>query len=257
MRSLRGCFFSVLATHAMLSCAHLMSPRAAAGQFPPDSLENLEVLPEDIEVRELIDVMRGFALGLGVRCHYCHIGEEGQPLAEFDFVSDEKPAKRQAREMIRMVIQINAKYLAGLEERGTPTVDVACVTCHRGQARPVLIEDALEQAVAEGGAVAGVAKYRELRRRYYGSHTYDFREFVLVSVARDLWEQNDREAAIAFAELNLEFFPESGSTHTLLGQAYADLGDRDRAITHLEKALEINPRNPAARQALDALRGAN
>ncbi|MGD8867041.1 MAG: tetratricopeptide repeat protein [Gemmatimonadales bacterium] len=73
----------------------------------------------------------------------------------------------------------------------------------------------------------------------------------------DLWKQDEREAAVAFAELNLESFPESGSTHTLLGQVYAELGDRDRAITHLETALEINPRNPAARRAFESLRGAN
>jgi len=246
-----------LVIHAMLVFVHLLGPPAVAGQFPPDSLQNLQVLPKDIAVAELIDVMRGFATGLGVRCQHCHSGEEGQPLAEFDFVSDDKPEKRKAREMIRMVAQINERYLAGLEERGSPAVDVACVTCHRGQARPVLIEDALKQAVAREGAAGGVAKYRELRRRYYGSHTYDFREFVLVTVAKDLWEQDKREAAVALANLNLEFYPESGPTHTLLGQAYAELGDHDRAIAHLEKALEINPRNPAARRTLEAVRGAN
>lgn len=254
---LRRCLVSLLVTHAILGSDHLLSPRAAAAQFPPDTLENLQVLPEDMEVRELIDVMRGFAIGLGVRCHYCHVGEEGQRLAEYDFVSDDKPEKRRAREMIRMVAQINEKYLAELEDRRTPKVDVSCVTCHRGQARPILIEDALKQAVAEGGGEAGIAKYRELRQRYFGSHTFDFREFVLVRVAGDLWEQDEREAAVALAQLNLEFFPESGPTHTLLGQVYAELGDRDRAITHLEKALEINPRNPAARRALDALRDGN
>ena len=70
-------------------------------QFPPDSLVNLQVLPEDIEVRELIGTMRGFALGLGVRCEHCHVGEEGQPLSTFDFPADEKPTKAKAREMLR------------------------------------------------------------------------------------------------------------------------------------------------------------
>lgn len=65
---------------------------------------------------------------------------------------------------------------------------------------------------------------------------------------------DEREAAIAVAVLNLEFFPESGSTHTLLGQAYAKLGERDKAATHLQKVLEINPRNAAARRTLDALK---
>ncbi len=253
----RRCLLNLLVAHAILGFAHLFAPPVVVGQFPPDSLENLQVLPEDMEVRELIDIMRRFAIGLGVRCHYCHVGSEGQPLAEFDFVSDDKPEKRTARQMLRMVAEINQQHLAGLEGRGQPQVDVSCVTCHRGQARPVLIEDALKQAVIEGGSSAGPAKYRELRQRYYGSHTYDFREFVLVSVARDLWEMDERDAAIALAALNLEFFPESGSTHTLLGQAYMELGDRDTATMHLEKALEINPRNAAARRALDGIKDPN
>ena len=39
-------------------------PRPASAQWPPERLENLKVLPEDISVRELIGVMRGFAGGL-------------------------------------------------------------------------------------------------------------------------------------------------------------------------------------------------
>lgn len=226
----------------------------AAAQFPPDSLTNLQVLPEDTEVRQLIGIMRGFSMGLGVRCHYCHVGEEGQPLAEFDFASDEKQMKQKAREMLRMIREINDTHLAGLEERGDPPVRVMCVTCHRGQARPVLTGDALKQAVAEGGTEAGLAKYLELRERYYGSHTYDFTEFVLAGVAQDLWGQDEHDAAIAFAKLNLEYFPESGPTYTLLGQAYAELGEREQAIGYLEKALEINPRNRAALRTLDGLR---
>ena len=241
----------------MLVTGSLMSAPAASAQFPPDTLENLKVLPEDIEVRQLINIMRGFAMGLGVRCQHCHVGEEGMPLADFDFPSDDKETKRKARDMIRMVKEINDEHLAELEGRGDPPVEVTCVTCHRGQARPILIEDALKQAVAEGGSEAGVAEYRELRERYYGSHTYDFTELVLVSVAQALWQEGERDAAVAFGKLNLEYFPDSGMTYTLLGQAYAEKGERDEAIKHLEKALEINPRNPVARRTLDGLKGEN
>ncbi len=253
----RARLIPILVSFALLASARLSDPLPAAAQFPPDTLENLQVLPADIEVRQLINTMRGFALGLGVRCQHCHVGEEGQPLAEFDFPSDEKATKRKAREMLRMVMEINDQHLGGLEERGDPPVEVMCVTCHRGQARPVLIEGALKQAVADGGAEAGLAKYGELRERYYGSHTFDFSEFVLVSVAQDLWAAGEREAAVAFGKLNLEYFSESGGTYTLLGQAYAAMGDRERAIMHLEKALEINPRNPMAQRTLDDLKSQN
>ena len=48
---------------------------AVEAQFPPQTLENLKVLPEDMDVRALIGVMRGFSMGLGVRCQHCHVGE--------------------------------------------------------------------------------------------------------------------------------------------------------------------------------------
>ena len=226
----------------------------AQAQFPPERLENLQVLSGDLTPREVIDVMRGFAIGLGVRCSHCHVGEEGQPLSTYDFASDEKAPKRKARSMIEMVNTINRQHLAGLEERGTPPLAVTCTTCHRGQARPILIEDALASAVQEGGAEAGVTKYRELRQRYYGSHTYDFREFVLTNVASRVWNE-DPDAAIALGELNLEFFPDSDQTLTLLGQAYAATGQRDKAIAALERAIELNPQNPQARRALQQLLG--
>src|SRR5215475_2725501 len=83
--------------------ALFVSQRADAQQFPPQKLENLKVFPKDIPVRALLDTMGGFTRALGVRCNYCHVGEEGKPLSSYDFKSDEKPEKTKAREMLRMV----------------------------------------------------------------------------------------------------------------------------------------------------------
>ena len=52
--------------------------------------------------------MRNFTSALGVRCQFCHVGQEGQPLAPFDFASDQKRNKLVARQMLRMVAEINA-----------------------------------------------------------------------------------------------------------------------------------------------------
>ena len=86
----------------LLGLSLALLPGTAQAQFPPDSFTNLQVLPEDIGTRELIGTMRSFALGLGVRCSFCHVGEEGRPLATFDFAADDKAEKLKAREMIRM-----------------------------------------------------------------------------------------------------------------------------------------------------------
>ena len=82
---------------------------AAQGKFPPDSFTNLKVLPKNIDQRTLISTMRGFAMALGVRCTYCHVGREGAPLDSLNFAKDDKRPKRVARVMLQMVHHINGK----------------------------------------------------------------------------------------------------------------------------------------------------
>ena len=82
---------------------------AQPGKFPPDSLVNVKVVPKSTPVSDLIGTMRNFTSYLGVRCQFCHIGEEGRPLTEFDFTSDEKRTKQVARQMMRMVLEINRR----------------------------------------------------------------------------------------------------------------------------------------------------
>src|SRR5580692_13151166 len=68
----------------------------------PEKPKNLQVLPKDWPGSRLQPVMIGFTRALGVRCSYCHVGEEGKPLSTFDFASDDNPNKNRAREMLRM-----------------------------------------------------------------------------------------------------------------------------------------------------------
>ena len=185
---------------------------AGSAQFPPDSFTNLQVLRTDIGTAELVGTMRSFAMGLGVRCEYCHDGEPGRPLSTFDFASDSKPTKQKAREMLRMMRDINQRVLPGLPERTEPNVDVRCATCHRGLARPRMMEDVLIEARAEGGLEALKTKYNELRDRYYGSYSYDFSESVLVNVAQHLAANNHMADAVAVLDLNFVQFPESTLT---------------------------------------------
>ncbi len=233
--------------------AALQTP--ALAQFPPEKFENLKVLPEDIPTRELINTMRGIAIGLGVRCTYCHVGEEGRPLSEYDFPSDEKPTKEKAREMLKMVKAINAEFLANLPERKEPNVSVSCETCHRGQARPIFLQDALVQVVETKGLDSAIARYRSLRERYYGSATFDFSERVLPDAATRLARRRNLDAAKAFLELNLEFYPESGRTYFAMGELHFALQEKEQAITAYEKSLEFLPNNPRARRRLQQLKG--
>ncbi len=232
----------------------LLGTTAGHAQFPPDSLVNLQFFPNDIETRELIGHMRGFAMGLGVRCQYCHVGEEGMPLAEFDFPSDEKTTKQIAREMLKMVREINTAHLANLPERAQPTLVVECATCHRGQARPIMIEELLQQVIADHGIDSAKVHYRALRADYYGSYTYDFSEGSLNRLAESFFDRGEFAQTIEVLRLNEEFFPESSGLQYMLGEAFAANGDRQMAITQMERALELNPNFGRAKQRLEQLK---
>lgn len=50
--------------------------------------------------------------------------------------------------------------------------------------------------------------YRELRARYFGSHTHDFRWFILRNLANEMVRAGNFVDAGQTMELNLEFFPD-------------------------------------------------
>jgi tetratricopeptide (TPR) repeat protein len=184
-------------------------PATSTAQWPPEKLENLKVLPDTMPVRQLIDLMAGFTRALGVRCTHCHVGEENQPLETYDFPSDEKPAKRKAREMLRMVQAINGEHLTGLEERQDPPVQVQCITCHHGVTAPRTLQDVLLLAYQAGGLDSTLTTYNALRRRYYGSAAYDFGEVPLTDVAGTVARRGRLDDAVRLHALNVEQNPES------------------------------------------------
>lgn len=110
------------------------------GTFPPTRLLNLQVLPPSSGPREVIGTMRDLTRALGVRCQFCHVGAEGQPLDTFDFASDAPAKKQTARAMMRLVASINDQL--GANTPGSATTRVTCYTCHRGAERPVHSPDA-------------------------------------------------------------------------------------------------------------------
>jgi hypothetical protein len=225
-----------------------------AQRFPPDSLTNLEYYPKTIPVRSLLDSMRAFSFALGVRCSYCHVGEEGQPLATYDFASDDKRAKEVARVMLDMTRHINGEHLAEVPERSTPPVSVRCETCHRGVARPERLQDVLGRAAADSGVDAAVRRYRALRERYYGSAAYDFREGTLNEMGRQLIRAGKADDALALLRLNAEQFPSAGMPLFLIGEAQATRGDTAAAIESIRAAMaKDSTLAPQARQRLEAL----
>ncbi|HMA43669.1 MAG TPA: c-type cytochrome [Gemmatimonadales bacterium] len=228
-------------------------PAAAQGRFPPDSFKNLKVLSKTISQRALLDTMRGFALALGVRCVYCHVGKEGQPLDSVNFASDDKRTKKVARVMLHMVMHINEEHLADVPDRPKPVVVVRCATCHRGIARPRLLDDDLALMLADSGLDATVARYRALRQRYYGSGSYDFGELVLNQLARAEAQAGRFDNSLGLLKLNAEFYPASTQIAFLEAEVSLQRGDTAAAIAGYRDALAKDSTNMGARRRLAAL----
>ncbi len=227
----------------------------AQGKFPPDSFKNLKVLPKNIAQRALLDTMRGFALALGVRCVYCHVGKEGQPLDSVNFRSDDKRTKRAARAMMHMVMHINEEHLADVPDRPLPHVVVKCETCHRGVARPRPLDDDLALMLGDSGIDATVRRYRALRDQYYGSGAYDFRELTLNLLAGSEFRAGRPDNAIALLKLNAEFNANSAQIPFMLGESYLQKGDTATALADYKEALSRDSTNGAARRRIAALGG--
>jgi hypothetical protein len=114
----------------------------ARQKFPPDKFANLQIFPKEASPAVVINAMKGFTRALGVRCQFCHVGEEGMPLEKFDFVADTKPEKQTARMMIRMVGEINAQLTNAMPDAPAMGYQVTCFTCHRGAQHPQHAPDA-------------------------------------------------------------------------------------------------------------------
>jgi hypothetical protein len=220
-----------------------------AGKFPPDSLVNTKVIPKSTPVSQVTGQMRNITAALGVRCHFCHIGQEGQPLGQFDFATDEKRTKLVAREMMRMVQEINRR-LDSLPSRPTPALQVTCETCHRGVSRPAPLFTVIVDAATAAGADSAIRAYRALRERYYGDDAYDFKEPTLNIAAFRLGRANKFDDAFALLRLNEELYPNSSGMYVFRGNINLMKADTTAAAAAFREALKRDPSNQEARGRL-------
>ena len=221
----------------------------APGKWPPDSLVNTQVIPHSTPVVQVVGMMRNFAGNLGVRCQFCHVGEEGMPLERFDFAKDEKRTKLVARQMMRMVDEINRR-LDTLPGRTTPGLQVTCGTCHRGVSRPVPLSTLIEEVAQTAGADSAIKTYRALRARYYGSGAYDFSESSLNIAAFRLGRARRFDDAFALLRVNEELFPASSGMSVFRGNISLMRGDTAAAATAYREAIRRDTTNAEARGRL-------
>jgi len=97
-----------------------------------DDFKNLQVLPKNIPVDSLNDIMDSYKHALGVKCGFCHVMKDKNGLE--DYASDSIPNKSTCRNMMRMTMDINKKYFPSPGAKYIETV--TCNTCHKGRTEP-------------------------------------------------------------------------------------------------------------------------
>lgn len=90
--------------------------------------ENLELFKRVPAERLLRMMEMGFAKSLGVKCDHCHDPN--------NWAADTKDEKKIARQMFRMVGEINGNQLKKIDGLKSKDPVVNCTTCHRGEKKP-------------------------------------------------------------------------------------------------------------------------
>jgi cytochrome c2 len=198
--------------------------------------------------REPLPNMQAIAEALGVTCEYCHA--RGPAATE----APAGPAKiAVAKQMIAMTRELNKTIETASAKATGVAAKVDCVTCHRGVPIPKQLGDLLWETAGKQGSAAAIAQYRELRARFYGKATYDFSEQTLLGLSQRIANARPDDG-IAFAKLNIEFYPNSSASYQALAFGYTRKVDDANAIVALEKAVELDPGNNVARGQLEQLK---
>jgi Photosynthetic reaction centre cytochrome C subunit len=123
--ALAGCLLALPA--GMLVSAPLFAQQPGGrGGAPPAPAKNLKLLgPKS----DLPFIMQMFDEALGVQCTYCHV--------QGDFAADTNPKKEMARKMIAMGRLIDTSFPSGGGAFPDGYHEVDCITCHRGNIKPV------------------------------------------------------------------------------------------------------------------------
>src|SRR6476659_2798782 len=121
---------SLTAARRDSGAANVLRSIAGRENQPAESVfKNIKIL-KGVPAARLVNIMNnGFGRSLGVSCGFCHVP------GKWDL--DDKEEKNTARLMFAMVQTINRDYMAKVpNDRGSPPV-VNCMTCHRGNPRPM------------------------------------------------------------------------------------------------------------------------
>jgi glyoxylase-like metal-dependent hydrolase (beta-lactamase superfamily II) len=124
----------------------------------------------------------------------------------------------------------------------------------REESKPNLYEP-LYYAWKEAGVDGAIAKYKELKSDH--PDEYEFRDVVLLVIGIKFLGKGEHENALKFLELNLAEYEEGDYgyyTNYEAAVCYKELGNKELAIQHCEKSLELNPDFAGAATMLEELK---
>jgi tetratricopeptide (TPR) repeat protein len=100
-----------------------------------------------------------------------------------------------------------------------------------------------------------VAKARQAfdENRRAGKRDVLFPEGEMNRYGYQLLQGGNAKDALEVFKLNVDAYPSSANTHDSLSDAWLALGNREEALKHAGKALEILPKDPEASEELKAL----
>jgi len=225
----------------------------APGKWPPDSLVNVQVIPKTTSPMQVWGMMRNIAGSLGVSCTFCHVGSDSAPLERIDFASDQKRNKVVARQMMRLVQEVNSR-LDTIPARPTPALGVTCATCHRGVNRPVPLATIIFETATAAGSDSAIRVYRALRDRYYGRDAYDFGELSLNTAAYRTARAGKIDDGLALLQLNEQLYPNTAALSIVRGNIALMRADTAGAAMAFRQAIRRDPKNDEARGRLRDIR---
>lgn len=113
------------------------------------------------------------------------------------------------------------------------------------------LSELLREAVSAGNFPLAAERYRLWKAE--PANAYADPEIEVNGLGYELLAAKHAEKAIEVFKLNVAAYPRSANAYDSLGEAYRSRGDRDRAIQSYRKALELNPNQDSAIEALREL----
>ncbi|HRP85400.1 MAG TPA: hypothetical protein PLC76_11825, partial [Saprospiraceae bacterium] len=95
---------TILASAMILFSGFTFTPKEAIEKRD----EGLKILSKHISQEDLFIIMENFSKSLGFKCRDCHVRSKTDP-ERLDYESYDNPHKKEALEMMKMTMKINAR----------------------------------------------------------------------------------------------------------------------------------------------------